>query len=83
MRPTKTLITLIAFFLMGIASSADDLATAKAGHQTADKELNAIYLKAKKTLKKEEFQLLQKDQRDWLEGRDWFAEFQVKLMFPK
>jgi len=78
MRPIKLLISLIAFFLISIVSSADDLATTKAGHQTADKELNTLYQQARKNFTKEEFQLLQKDQRGWLESRDWLAEFQAR-----
>ncbi len=72
------IIIVIAFTLLSLSSSADPLVDAKTGHQTADKELNTVYQQAKKILKKEEFQLLQKDQRGWLEGRDWNAEFQAR-----
>ncbi len=74
----STLQTFLAFIMMSLISFGDELADIKSDYKSADKELNEVYARAKKTFKKEDFQELQKDQREWIEGRDWLAEFQAR-----
>lgn len=61
----------------GISTAQDDAPpnpkAAKAAYDKADKELNAAYAAAKKTLEEAEFKELQDSQRAWLHYRDYLA----------
>ncbi len=64
------LITFVFAFNSVPAQDAAKLAAAKADFSKADKELNAIYQKAKTGLDSHLFQQLQTEQREWVEIRD-------------
>lgn len=72
------LITISLYLLITFHATADRLAKTLAEYKSADKELNAVYQQAKQTLKEAEFKELQKQQRDWIESRDWLAESQAR-----
>ena len=55
--------------------SAQGLAAAKANFSQWDKRLNAVYVDLKKTLPEDLFEKVRSDQRDWVEHRDYIAEW--------
>lgn len=55
--------------------SARGLAAAKAKFSQWDKRLNAVYVALKKTLPEGLFEKVRSDQRDWVEHRDYIAEW--------
>ena len=55
--------------------SAQGLAAAKAKFSQWDKRLNAVYVDLKKTLPEDLFEKVRSDQHDWVEHRDYIAEW--------
>ena len=56
---------------------ADELAEAKAEFAKQDKALNEVYQRVKKGLDPLKFSVVQEDQRNWLEYKDYMAEWQA------
>lgn len=65
------LILLVGLVQPGVSQDNVSLGDAKKAFEKADAELNQIYQKARAELPEYEFVELQKEQRDWLEYRDY------------
>lgn len=72
------MIRIILIFLAAlICVKADELVGAKAEYAKQDKALNGIYGKLKKELDPAVFTKVQASQRDWVEYRDYMADWQA------
>lgn len=60
-----------------VTASADELATAKAEYAKQDKALNAVYGRLKKELDSGDFTKVQESQREWIEFKDYMADWQA------
>lgn len=74
---------ILAFFLILGAASGNELEAAKAEFAKQDKALNEVYAQLKAKLPAERFAEVQKDQRDWVEHREFMAEWQEKEGQPE
>lgn len=71
------LVVAVLFAILDCAGGqGPTLAEAKAAFARHDRKLNIVYSALKKELEADRFALVQEDQRQWLEYRDYVAEWQ-------
>ncbi len=70
-------VILVTSCLLDFAS-ANELEERKAEYQKWDKELNSVFGELKKELHQELFEVVRKDQRDWVHHKEFMASWESK-----